>query len=414
MTKKEFNWILYDWANSAYAVAIMTAILPVYFKDIVSKGLDANVSTAYWGYANTAATLILAILAPILGAIADYKGAKKKFFAVFLSLGIISTALLSLTGQGDTIKCLTIYIFSSIGFFGANVFYDSFLVDVTSKERMDLVSTYGFATGYIGSSIPLLISILIIANPAWIGLHSAVSAMQLSFVITAFWWFVFSIPFLFKVKQAYYVETTKNLIADSFRRIFTTFKEIKKFKNVFIFLIAYFFYIDGVFTVIKMAAVFGKDIGISSKDLLIILMVTQIVAFPFAILFGKLAERFSAETMIITGIGVYVFITVYACFIHTVSQYWILAILTATSQGGIQALSRSYFGKIIPKENSAQFYGFYDIFGKFSSVMGPLLVALFSQLSGSSKYGIFSLVILFIIGGGILLRIKTKPFNEGV
>jgi UMF1 family MFS transporter len=411
MTKKEISWILNDVGNSAFSIIIMTAILPTFFKDVVAKDIAKNISTAYWGYINSISTILIAVMAPILGTIADIKNFKKKLFFSFTMLGVIATALLFFINTGDIPQCLIIYAFALFGFAGSNIFYDSFITDVTKKNRMDKISATGFACGYIGSTIPYITSILIILFPRFFGIHDKILSIKITFLITAIWWLAFAMPLFFNVKQEYFNEITGNPITESFKKTFATLKEIKNYKIIFLFLIAYFFYIDGVDTIIKMAGVFGNDLGISTKELIVILLVIQIVAFPFALIFGKLAQVFGTKKMILAGISVYSFIVIYAFFMKTVIDFWILALLTATSQGGIQALSRSYFGKIIPNEKSAEFFGFYNIFGRFSTFIGPLMFGFFSQITGNSKIGVLSILLLFITGGIIFYRIKEDNFK---
>ncbi|MGX2960850.1 MFS transporter [Peribacillus sp. JNUCC 23] len=408
MSTPERSWALYDWANSAYSIVVVTAIFPLYFKASASEaGIAASLSTAYWGYANSIATLLVSILAPLLGTIADFKGFKKRFFTFFASLGVIFTLMLSVVPNNQWLILLGCFILTSIGFAGANIFYDAFLVDVTDKERMHRVSANGYALGYIGSTIPFVISIaFIILAQQEIMPISVTVASQIAFVITALWWGLFTIPMLKNVEQKYYVDRVRHPVATSFKKLFLTLKNIKAYRALFIFLLAYFFYIDGVHTIITMSTAYGSDLGLDATTLLIVLFVTQIIAAPFSMLFGKLSDRFNEKRMIAVGILVYIFICIYAYFLETALDFWILAILVGTSQGGVQALSRSYFAKLIPKESSNEFFGFYNIFGKFAAIIGPVLVGATAQITGNTNSGVFSLIILFVIGGILLLRVR--------
>ncbi|NBI05691.1 MFS transporter [Senegalia massiliensis] len=412
MNKLEKSWILYDWANSAYTLTVVSTILPLFFKMILTDaGKTQSMSTAYWGYINSLATFIIAIIAPILGTMADYRGYKKIFFVSFVSLGIFATLGLSFVTTGLWPILLIFYLISSVGFAGSNIFYDAFLTDVTTKDKMDKVSTYGFALGYIGSTIPFIISLtIVILSQMEIISMSMSLVFKISFIITALWWGVFSLPMIKNVKQVYGIKRENKVMKKSFIRLYNTFRNITKHKQVFIFLVAYFFYIDGVSTIIKMATSYGADLGIGMTTLLIVLLVTQFVAFPFAIIYGKLAERFTARKMIMFGIIVYIFICIYAYFLDSAFDFWILAILVGTSQGGIQGLSRSYFGKLVPKENSSEFFGFYNIFGKFAAIMGPLLVGGVTHITGQTNYGVFSIIVLFVIG--LLIFLKTPVEKE--
>jgi UMF1 family MFS transporter len=410
MSKQEKSWVLYDWANSAYSILITTAIFPLYFKAAAKEaGIAATTSTAYWGYANSIATLLISLCAPILGSIADFKGLKKRLFAFFFALGIVFTLLLAVVPSNQWLFLLIAYMVTVIGFGGTNIFYDAFLVDVTSEERMNQVSSRGYAMGYIGSTIPFIISIaLIILSQKNIIPLTVTVASQAAFAITSLWWGLFTIPMLKNVKQVYYKEPVPNPISNGFKQLFDTFKKIKLYRPLFLFLIAYFFYIDGVNTIITMSTAYGSDLGITSTNLLIILFATQVVAAPFAILYGKLADKFKGKTMLLVGIFVYIIICTYAYFLKTTLDFWILAMLVASSQGGIQALSRSYFAKLVPKENANEFFGFYSIFYKFAAILGPFLVGFTAQITGNTNSGVFSLIILFIIGGIILLRVPES------
>ncbi|WP_449619963.1 MFS transporter [Robertmurraya sp. Marseille-Q9965] len=413
MTAPERSWALYDWANSAYTIVIVTAILPLYFKSAATEaGISASTSTAYWGYANSFSTLIVALLAPILGTIADFKGFKKRFFTFFSVLGIAFTLLLAVVPADQWMILLIVFVLTSIGFAGSNVFYDAFLVDVTTEERMNRISASGFAYGYIGSTIPFVISIAIIvlAQTGTIPLSVTV-ASQIAFVITALWWGIFTIPMLKNVEQNYYVERVPNPVKASFKKLIITFKNIKVYRPLFLFLLAYFFYIDGVNTIIKMSTAYGSDLGIDSTTLLIVLFVTQVVAAPFTVLFGKLGTKYGDKQLIMVGICIYIFICCYAFFLDSALDFWILAMFVGMAQGGIQSLSRSYFGKLVPKESSNEFFGFYNIFGKFAAVAGPLLLGVTTHITGKTNYGVFTLVILFIVGAIILLRVPNSSEN---
>lgn len=413
-TKRENSWMFYDWANSAYSIIITTAVFPLFYKAAATKaGMSASDSTAYLGYTIAISTFILAMLGPILGTIADYKGFKKKFFTFFFILGICFTALLAFIPGDKWFLLLFCYTLSAIGFAGANVFYDAFLVDVTPEDRMNRISARGFGLGYIGSTIPFLISIavIILAQKSILPI-SVTLASQLAFLITAVWWGLFSIPILRNVHQNYFIAPEPHPVINSFKRLGKTFKNSQHYQALFLFLIAYFFYIDGVGTIITMSTAYGSDLGISSTNLLIILFVTQVVAAPFAILYGRLSDKFTGKKMLYVGIIIYIIVCIYAFFLRTTMDFWILAMLVATSQGGIQSLSRSYYAKLVPKENSNEFFGFYNIFGKFASIMGPLLVGLTSQMTGHSNMGVFSLIILFVVGIIVLTRVPEPKAAE--
>lgn len=415
-SKEERSWMLYDWGHSAYSVIISTAVFPLFYKAAAEQsGVSAADSTAYLGYAIAISTLILALLGPVLGTIADYQGFKKTFFAGFSLLGVIATALLTFIPNDHWELLLVCYMFIAIGSAGSNVFYDAFLVDVTSDERMNKVSSRGFALGYIGSTIPFIASIaIILLSQQEILPISVTAASQIAFLITAVWWGVFTLPMLRHVRQKHFMLREPRIIANSFGRLFETFKEIKRYRALFLFLLAYFFYIDGVGTIITMSSAYGSDLGIEATDLLIILFVTQVVAAPFAMLYGRLADRFGSKPMLYVGIAVYIVVCIYAYFMKSAFDFWILAMLVATSQGGIQAISRAYFARLVPKQNANRFFGFYNIFDKFASILGPLLVGVTAQATGSTNAGVFSLVVLFAIGIVILMRVPEPGRGHAI
>lgn len=415
-TKAEKSWIMYDWANSIYATNIMAAIFPIYF------AMQANeTGNKLYGFAVSTAALVVAVLAPILGAIGDFSGMKKKLFAGFLVLGLVFTAVMA--AFEDWRLMLVGFILSRIGFSGSCLFYDSFLTDVTTPERMDRVSSWGYAMGYIGgSTIPFIISIAVMLL-----LNQSVLSYKIAILIVVVWWAVFSIPFLKNVKQQYSVEDAPQALAkEAFRNAWKTFKDILKDKKILFFIIAYFFYIDGVDTIISMATNYGETLGLGAIGMILALLVTQIVAVPFSILFGNLAKKVGAMKMIAIAVCVYFVITILGFFMgFNIEQaelsggdieaalrlsstlFWILATLVGTVQGGIQALSRSYFGQLIPPERSNEYYGFLDIFGKFSCVIGPALYAATYAATGRASLGILSIIVLFF-GGMVALFAGRK------
>ncbi len=410
LTKEERSWILYDCGNSAYSMAVTTALLPIVFGmfDNVQSNMDL-------GYFNSIASILIAVLSPVLGTIADYKDKKKRFFIFFAALGLICTTSLAFVSpeSGHWQLLVLFYVLSAVGFSGANIFYDSFLVDITTDEQMDKVSANGFAFGYIASIIPFGISLILIF---YLGMDKVIG-YQIGFIVTALWWGLFTIPIIRNVKQKHYIEPEPRPVINSFRRLRDTFKNIRQYKTVFIFLVAYFLYIDGVDTIIKMVvpyatAVLGEN-SLDTFTLLGILLVIQIIAFPCAILYGNLAKKYSTGTMIVVGIITYIISCMAAFFITSVWHIFILGAMIGSAQGGIQALSRSYYAKIIPKDNSNEFFGFYNIFGKFAAIIGPGVMALTTTLTGNARYSILSIIPLFIAGLIVFNKLpKEQPKNR--
>lgn len=407
-TKLEKDWILYDVGNSAFTMLVST-IIPIYFKNIATTaGISAADSTAYWGYALSISTVIIAILGPVLGTLADTKGYKKPLFSLFMMLGALGCAALSL--PVPWIVFLVVFVIAKVGYSGSLIFYDAMLNDITVDSRVDEISSQGYAWGYIGSCIPFTLSLLLILFAGKIGI-SANLAAGVAFIVTAGWWILITLPLLKNYKQKYYIEKGEKPMADSFKRIIHTVGNIKKQRYIFLFLLAFFFYIDGVYTIIGMATSYGKDVGISDTNLLLALLLTQVVAFPFAILFGKLSKKVRNDKLINICIIGYIGITIFALQLDKAWEFWLLAVCVAVFQGPIQALSRSYFSKIIPKDKSSEYFGFYDIFGKSASFAGTTIVGITTQISGTSKVGVGCIVIMFIIGYSIF-RAAVKVNDE--
>ena len=411
LTPREKRWIMYDVGNSAF-VLLSTAVVPIYADSLLeAAGQDNIVST--WGYAQTVASLVIALLMPILGSIADVQGMKIKFFLGFFLTGVVMCLGMSL--PLGWLAFLIVYVLATIGLNGSLTFYDSMLIDTTSNERMDKVSSHGYAWGYVGSTIPFIVCIAVIfGGPSLLGLDTA-TCTRISFLITAVWWVAFTVPLLRSYRQVHYRTTadhTAEAVRGTFRELAATFRRIAHDRSLLLFMIAFFFYIDAVNTVISMSTSYGTQLGIDSTQLVIALLLTQFVAFPCAILYGRLAGRFGAKRMIVIAVIAYLGIVMFAAFfLKTAVEFWILAILVGMFQGGIQALSRSYYGKIIPKDHANEYYGFYDIFGKTASIIGTFLVATTTSLTGNASLGVLSIAVL-LVAALVFLLLQKDPTRE--
>lgn len=403
LTKLEKYWILYDVGNSAFVLLVST-IIPIYFKNIASNvGISLSDSTAYYSYAVSISTLIVALTSPVLGSIGDRKNVRKPIFTFFMIIGVLGLAALSL--PVNWIIFLTIFVIAKVGFSTSLIFYDSMLVDITTSERIDEVSSHGYAWGYIGSCIPFSLSLLLILNCDNIGISTTL-ATTISFVMNALWWLLITIPLLKNYQQINYTNTKKPLFKN-FKNIFINIKNNKK---ILFFLIAFFFYIDGVYTIIEMATSYGKDVGINDSHLLLALLLTQIVAFPFSILFGKLTKKYTLKFLITSCILGYFLIAIFALGLDSAWKFWLLAVFVAIFQGAIQALSRSYYAKIIPENNASEYFSIFDIFGKGASFMGTLLMGITTQLTNNSRYGVIVIAIMFVIGG-LIFKLKCHDIQ---
>ena len=406
-TGLERAWILYDVGNSAFVLLVAT-LIPIFFNALAEEGGLSSVDyLAYWGYAASAVTVITAVLSPILGTLADTRGFKKPIFILCLVVGVAGCCAMGLAKTW--LPFLLIFVFAKVGFSGSLVFYDSMLSDVTTPDRMDVVSSRGYAWGYIGSCVPFVVCLALVLGSGAIGL-SQMTALNIALFITAAWWLAMTLPLLKSYRQLHYVEVEKHAIRQSFARIGHTLRHLHEDKQVFWFLLAFFCYIDGVYTIIDMATAYGTALGLDTTGLLLALLVTQIVAFPSALIFGRLSAKYPSSQLIPVCIAAYTGIAVFAFFLTQQWQFWVLAVLVGMFQGGVQALSRSHFAKIIPAEKSGEYFGLFDICGKGASFLGTMIVSVGSQLTGSANVGVGSLIVLFIVGF-VLFRVSYK---EGV
>lgn len=410
------SWALYDWANSAFATTIMAGFFPIFFKQYWSGGADATVSTARLAMGNSLSGIIIALSAPVLGAIADRGSAKKRFLIFFAFMGAIVTSSLFLVPKDSWMLALSIYVLAVVGFSSGNTFYDSLLPGVAPANKLDVVSALGFALGYLGGGLLFAMNVWMTLKPAAFGLNHASEAVRLSFLSVGIWWVIFTLPLIFFVKETHTEKAASGLgmIKAGFQQLKGTFREIRYRKMVFLFLVSYWLYIDGVDTIVRMAVDYGLSLGFNASDLILALLITQFVGFPCAIAFGFIGQRIGAKRAIFIAIGVYLFITIWGAFITTKQEFYLLAVIIGFVQGGIQALSRSFYARIIPEGKSAEYFGFYNMLGKFAVIIGPILigtVGLFIRSLGvestlASRIGITSVSLLFLAGGILLYFVE--------
>ncbi len=422
--KAIFGWSMYDWANSAFATTVMAGLFPVMFNDFWSDGADTTLTTARLGLANSIAGITVALLAPILGAIADYGTVKKKFLFFFAYMGVASAVALNFVTKGDWELAVIIYVLASIGFSGANVFYDSLIKGVASDKKMDFVSALGYSLGYLGGGILFALNVWMISKPETFGFADISSAARFSFLTVGIWWGLFSIPIFLFVKEPSKQDQASrvHMVKSGFIQLKKTFHEIRHLKTIFLFLIAYWLYIDGVDTIVRMAVDYGMSIGFETDDLLIALLITQFVGFPSAIGFGFIGSKIGAKRAIFICIIIYLFVSIWGAFMQNKNEFYILAVCIGLVQGGIQALSRSFYARMIPASKAAEYFGFYNMLGKFGVVVGPVLMGGCGLLVKSmgyssdtaSRVSITSISILFIAGGILLYFVDEEKGKEEI
>lgn len=404
------SWAMYDWANSAFATIIMAAVFPVYYRALArDAGLENTDATAAWSYTNSAAMLIVAFAGPLLGALSDAVRRTKLFTGIFTALGVVASAGLAFLGEGAWLAASVLFCIGTIGFGGSLVFYDSLLPHIAREGDADRVSARGYALGYLGGGLLLVLNFAWLARPDWFFMPDASFALRACFVSVAVWWALFALPFFRNVPEPRFGITERpggGLIAESFGRLARTFRNVRRYRELALFLAAFWIYNDGIGTVIKLAVAFGDEIGIGQRDLLLALVITQFVGIPCAILFGRLGLRIGAKRAILLGIGVYALICPLAFFMKTAAHFYMLAAVVGLVQGGTQALSRSLFATMVPKRQSAEFFGFFSTGEKFAGILGPLLFGLVAQLGGGSRWGIVSVTLFFVVGAALLIRVN--------
>lgn len=417
-----FGWALYDWANSAFATTIMAGFFPIFFRDYWNAGVDATVSTARLGFANSLASVIVALMAPLLGAIADRGTKRKKFLITFAYTGAVTTCLLYAVAEGNWPYAAALYMLAFIGFAGGNIFYDSLLTSVSSENTLDLVSSLGYSLGYLGGGLLFALNVWVTLNPSSFGFTTQADAVQFSFLTVGVWWGMFTLPLILFVKEPPPAEPVAGfaMIKAGVHQLRNTLREIRHLKTIALFLAAYWLYIDGVDTVVVMAVNYGKSIGFGTEDLIVALLIVQFIGFPAALGFGYLARRIQPKKVILIAIGIYLFISIWGAFMTEVSEFYTLAVIVGLVQGGVQALSRSLYARLIPADKSAEYFGFYNMLGKFAAVIGPSLmggVGLFVASLGysedfASRVSIAAIAVLFLSGGILLWFVNEKKGRE--
>lgn len=403
----QLSWAFYDWANSAFATTVLAGFFPIFFNQYWAAGVAPATQTLYQGLTATIASLTVMLLAPWLGAIADRRATKKRFLLVFTCLGVVSTAALYLVGQGQWGWAIALSIVGRIGFFGGLSFYDSLLVNVAQPREMDRVSALGYGLGYLGGGLLFAVNVAMALKPGWFGLADAALATRVSFVCVAIWWTLFALPLFRNVPEG-----TPRPGNTGWRELRETLRHIRELRAVWMFLLAYWLYIDGVDTIIVMAVDFGMKLGFPSDSLIVALLMVQFIGFPAAIVFGRLGDRFGTRRAIYVALGVYGGVTIWAYQLHSVAQFYLMAAAIGCVQGGIQSLSRSYYARLIPADKAGEFFGFYNMMGKFAAVLGPTVVGVTAQLTGNPRVAILALLVFFIVGAVLLARVRD-PLREG-
>ncbi|WP_124726353.1 MFS transporter [Staphylospora marina] len=411
MNKKVIrSWVLYDWANSSFATIIMAAVMPIFFSSVAAVNLDPTTATAYWGYVQSISLVVIVLIAPVLGAIADQSGSRRKFLQFFTWMGAGASLLMATIGEGEWIWASVLMLFGSIGFSAGNIFYDAYLTDICPEEKRDSVSSAGYAWGYIGGGLLLALCLGLIQFHDKLGL-SALMATQISFLSVGVWWLLFSIPIFRNVPDPKMPDRQKSFseyAVSGFSDVAKTIRRLHKYPELLKFLIAFWFFSDGINTIIKMATIYGTEIGIAQTDLIAALLITQFVGIPFTFLFGRIAEKTGSKPALISTLIIYLIIVILGYFMTNALHFYLLAVMVGFVQGGSQALSRSIFSRLVPPERNNEFFGFYGLSGKFASIFGPAVFGLVGQLTGSSRAGIASLALFFVVGIILLLNVDLE------